>query len=277
MSVLVVCFPQKCHQIDRSFCSLKNGLNKKRCHDYVAVKLSLVLLLKHVAILFFETSELLHVERLELALGFLFVSGQLLLLHRLQTDSGIVTNTDNENASALLLAFIVLLIGEGNVDFRHVVGRVRRRAGVLQHGLSVTADKDDAGAAVVLCLNGQAILHRVLGSLAVNGQGVCVAGLAVAANTAEEEEGRDEDEGEKGNAEDGNEGIDHVVGAVVRVGVGTTGSKATDGLQARRLVAMNHGHSGNGDFLGASGQAVEDGSHGRIRLFNRLMGKCSVM
>lgn len=241
------------------------------------MKLLLSLLLKHVAVLFLETSELLHVERLELALGFLFVRGQLLFLHRLQADSGVVTNANNEDTPALALAFIVLLVGEGNVDFRHVVGRVRWRAGVLQHGLSVTADEDDAGTSVVLGLNGEAILHRVLGSLAVNGQSVGVACLAIAADTAEEKEGRDENEGEEGNAEDGNEGIDHVVGAIVRVGIGATGSKATDGLQARRLVAVNNGHPGNGDFVGASSQAVEDGGHGGLRLFSIRMGKCSII
>lgn len=232
--------------------------------DYVVVgRLSPIRsLLKHVAVLFLEPSQLLHVEGLELALGFLFVGRQLLLLHGLQTNRGIVADTYNEDASALALVVFALLVGEGDVDFRDVVGRVRRRAGVLQHGLAVAADKDDAGAAIVLGLNGEAVLPGVLADLVVDGQGLCIAGGAAAADAAEEEEGRDEDEGEEGDAEDGNEGVDHGVGAVVRVGVGATTNKATEGLQAGPLVALNDGHPGNGHFLGAGSQAVEDGGHG---------------
>ena len=114
-------------------------------------------LLEKSAVLLLETTNLIHVDGVESALGLLLVSGQLLIVHRLQTDSGVVTDTDVEDAATLGAALVVLLVGEGDVDFWHVIRGVRGRVGVGEHGLAVTADVDHARAAVVRSLDGETV------------------------------------------------------------------------------------------------------------------------
>lgn len=101
-------------------------------------------LLKHVAILFLEATNLVHVDGLELALGFLFVGRKLLFSHGFETDGGIVAYPDDEDAAALAVAVIVVLVGEGDVNLGDVVRRVGRRVRVLEHGLAISADDYDA-------------------------------------------------------------------------------------------------------------------------------------
>lgn len=95
-----------------------------------------------LVLLLLETSDVVHVDGVETALGLLLVGGQLLLLHRLQTNGGVVANAHNQHTPALVLAIGVLLVGEGDVNFRDVVWRVRRRVGVAEHGGTITADVD---------------------------------------------------------------------------------------------------------------------------------------
>lgn len=114
-------------------------------------------LLEESAVLLLQTADLVHVDGVESALGLLLVSRQLLVMHGLQTDSSVVTDTDIEDTTALGAALVILLIGERDVDFWHVIRRVRGGVGVGEHWLAVTADIDHARAAVVRSLNSETV------------------------------------------------------------------------------------------------------------------------
>lgn len=105
---------------------------------------SLVELLEHCPVLLFQSADPVHINGLELALGFLLVSRQLLVVHGLKANGGIVSNTHHQNAAALGTTMFIMFVGEGNVNLRDVVWRMRRRLRVLKHGLTVTTDIVDA-------------------------------------------------------------------------------------------------------------------------------------
>lgn len=83
--------------------------------------MSLVILLEDCPVLLLQAANLIHVNGLELALGFFLVCWQLLLLHRFQANGGIVTNPNDQDATTLGAAVLVVLVGEGNVDLRYIV------------------------------------------------------------------------------------------------------------------------------------------------------------
>lgn len=64
-----------------------------------------LLLFEKVVILLLQPANLVHVQRGKAILGLLLVGRKLLLLHRLQTDGGVVADANNEDASTLALAF----------------------------------------------------------------------------------------------------------------------------------------------------------------------------
>lgn len=186
------------------------------------------------AILLLEATNLVHINGVELALGLLLISRQLLVVHGLQADSGVVANTDDKNAATLGATLVILLVREGDVDLRDVVRRVRRRVRVGEHGATVPVDDEDAGAAVVRRLDGKATGVVVALVVIVRGQAVVLLALGLlahelhAAGAAEEEEDGDEDEGDEGNAEDDEHEVDHAVGAVVGGHVGSPSSEVVD-------------------------------------------------
>lgn len=108
-----------------------------------------------VAVLLLQASDLVHVDGVELALGLLLIGRELLLAHGLEANSSIVSDANNKDTSTLGAALLILLIREGNVNLRDVVGRVRRRVWIGEHRLAITTNDKDAGAAVVCCLNGK--------------------------------------------------------------------------------------------------------------------------
>lgn len=114
------------------------------------------ILLEQRAVLLLQAANLVNVNRLELTLDFLLVRWELLLLHGLQADCGIVTNAYDQDTTAFGLAVFVVLVGKGDVDLGDVIRRVRWRIGILEHGLAVAGDVVDAGAAIMRCLYFQA-------------------------------------------------------------------------------------------------------------------------
>lgn len=208
-------------------------------------------LLKQVAILFLEAANLIHVNGLELALGLLLIGGKLLFSYRFETNSGIVADSNNENAAALAVAVVVVLVRKGDVNFRYIIGRVGRRVGVLQHRLAVAANDNDTGATVVFGLNGEAVLEHGLLAGFVVGRQRFVAKLLHATGAAEEVEGGNENDGDKGEDEDGDDGVDHPIGAIF--GAGASGDESTEGLQARPLVAINNDRAKPQSRLGSLG------------------------
>jgi hypothetical protein len=203
-------------------------------------------------VLLLEAANLVHIERVELALGLLFVRGQLLLLHGLETDGGVLADADNEDAAVLVLAVGVLLVGEGDMDLGDVVGGVGRRLGAAKHRVAVTVDDEDGGAAVVGGLDGEAAVVVDAFGVVVRGQEL---GLhAALADTTDEPEAGDEDGGEEDEAEDKERQIKHPLV------VGTLGFGGDDGVAGKQGVAGS-------DFL-VEGRADEgaadvfDGGHG---------------
>lgn len=179
-------------------------------------------LLELRAVLLLEATDLVHVDRVELALGLLLVSGQLLVVHGLQADCRVIADANDKDSATLRAPLVVLLIGEGDVNLRNVVGRVRRRVGVGQHGVIVTVDYKDAGATVVLGLNSETtvVVAEVLGVVIRRKTFVFVVQSLgshhlQATSATEEEEDGNEDEGEKDNTEDDKHEVNHVVGAIV--------------------------------------------------------------
>lgn len=79
------------------------------------------ILLEQRAVLLLQAANLVNVNRLELTLDFLLVRWELLLLHGLQADCGIITNTHNQDTTALGLAVFVVFVGKGDVDLRNVI------------------------------------------------------------------------------------------------------------------------------------------------------------
>ena len=62
-------------------------------------------LFQKIAILLLQPANLVHVDRVETILGFLLVSRELFLLHRLQAYGSVVADADDQNLPALALAF----------------------------------------------------------------------------------------------------------------------------------------------------------------------------
>lgn len=116
----------------------------------------LIILLEQVPVLLLQSANVIHVNGLKLTLELLLVCWQLFVMHGLETDSGVVTNTHHKNATALGTSILVMFFGECNMDLRNVVGRMRGRVRVLKHWLAVTADVEDARPAIVSCFDGQA-------------------------------------------------------------------------------------------------------------------------
>lgn len=112
-------------------------------------------------------------------------------------------------------------------------------------------------------LDGQAVLeHGLLAGFIVGGQSLG-AELLQATLAAEEVEGGHENEGNKNENKDGDEGVDHLVGAIVRVGV--SGDESAEGRQAGPLGATlfeDNGHVGH-----RRQPQLRGGSHG-------LMARC---
>lgn len=173
------------------------------------MKLSTVLLL--------EAANVVHIDRVELALSLLLVGRELLVVHRLKTDSRVVANTDNEHTAALLSALLVLLIREGDVDLRDVIGGGRRRVGVGKHRTAVfLIDDEDAGTAVMCCLDGEsAVVGEALAVAVVVRRQTVLLGLkdllVLETGAAEKEEDGHENEAEKNKAEKAKHEVDHAV------------------------------------------------------------------
>ena len=172
------------------------------------MELSTVLLLK--------TANMIHVDRVELTLSFLLVSRELLVVHGLQTNSRVVANTDNKDAAVLLSALVVLLIGEGDVNLGNVIGGVRRRVGVGKHRTAVLVDDEDAGAAVMCCLDGEAaVVGESLAVAVVVRRQTILLGLdgllLLTTSAAEQEKDGDQNEAEEDKAEEAKHEVDHVV------------------------------------------------------------------
>lgn len=92
-------------------------------------------------LLLLETADLFDIDGDKLRVAFLLVGGELLILAGLEAN-GRLAESDHEDTTAAAAALVILLIRERNVDFRNVVGRVRRRGRVLEHGLSILEDND---------------------------------------------------------------------------------------------------------------------------------------
>lgn len=167
-------------------------------------------------VLLLEAANLVHVDRVELTLGLLLVGGQLLLVHGLQTDGRVITNADDKHTTALLSALLVLLIGEGDVNLGNVIGGVRRRVGVGKHRTAVLVDDEDAGAAVMCCLDGKAaVVGESLAIAVVVRRQTILLGLdgllLLTASAAEQEKDGDQNEAEEDKAEEAKHEVDHVV------------------------------------------------------------------
>lgn len=167
-------------------------------------------------ILLLEASNLVHVDRVEIALRLLLIGGQGLVLDGLETDGGVVADADNQDAAALEVALVVVFIGEGDVDLRHVVGGMRGGTRVLEHGLAVAADDEDARAAVVGSLDCQAAVVCHALAVVVGRQSVLLH-LALEALAADKEESRSDDQTEENEAEEDEGEVDEVVVAVVDI------------------------------------------------------------
>jgi hypothetical protein len=225
-------------------------------------------LLEGGAVLLLEATNLVHVQGVELALGFLLVGGQLLVvLHGLQADGGVVADADDEDAAGLALAAVIVLIGEGDVDLRDVVGGVRGRVGAPQHGLAVAADDEDAGAAVVSGLDGEAAVVAL--SVVVGRQHLALHAALVGAT--ENPEAGDEEEGKEDEAENDQHHVDHLlvvsVAAVFGIG-GVQGGSGVDDL--RGVIEAEASLQGSAD--------VVDGRHRGRRCSQRFrfvkLGDC---
>ena len=80
-----------------------------------------------VFVLLLETSDPVHIDRMEApaeSSSLLLICRELLLVQRLKSNAGLA-NTDDDYATTFPSSRLVVLIGEGNMDFRNVVGRVR--------------------------------------------------------------------------------------------------------------------------------------------------------
>jgi len=97
-------------------------------------------------LLLLQAADAVDVERHPARLALLLVGGELLLVEGLHADGG-VADADDDDAAALAAALLVVLVGEGDVDLGHVIGRVGRRVRVGEHGLAVLAEDEDAAAA----------------------------------------------------------------------------------------------------------------------------------
>jgi hypothetical protein len=213
-------FPKKKNRI-QSFVVTKSSrrvekaspatIGKKRSN-----KLGGISLLELSTVLLLKTADLIHVDRVELTLGLLLVGRELLIVHGLQANSGVVTNTDNKHAAVLLSALLVLLIREGDVNLWDVVRRVGRRVGVGKHGATVLVDNENTGATVVCCLDGKAaVVGKALAvAIVVRRQAVLFGlhgGLLLKTSAAEEEEDGDQNETEEDKAEKAKHQVDHAI------------------------------------------------------------------
>lgn len=170
-------------------------------------------LLVQVVVLLLQSTDLVHVNRVELTLGILLIGRELFLVHGLEAHSGIVADTDNKHPSAPGATLLILLVRKGYVNLRNVVGRVRRGIGIGEHGLTITTDDKDAGSAIVLRLDCESTV--ILGIVVCGKNLALSAQKLLAASSAEDEKDGDEDEGEEDKSEDRQHKVNHVVGAVV--------------------------------------------------------------
>jgi threonine synthase len=157
-------------------------------------------------VLLLEAANVVHIDRVELSLGLLLVGRKLLVIHRLKTDGRVITNTDNKHTAALLSALVVVLIGEGDMDLRDVIGGGRRRIGVGKHGTAVLVDDEDARAAVMCCLDGEAVMvdEALAVAVVVRRQAVLLGLkdlLLLETGAAEKEEDGHENEAEENKTE----------------------------------------------------------------------------
>ena len=95
--------------------------------------------------LFLQPTDAIHIDSVELAAALLLVGGEL-LVDGFEPDSGIVADTHDDDATVLVLALVVLLVGEGDVDLGYIVRGMGRRVGVREHRLAVL-EIDNARAA----------------------------------------------------------------------------------------------------------------------------------
>jgi hypothetical protein len=65
-------------------------------------------------LLLLQATNTVDIDRIELGFALLLIGGQLLVLQRFHAD-GSITDTYNNNATALSLAVLVMLIGKGDV------------------------------------------------------------------------------------------------------------------------------------------------------------------
>jgi hypothetical protein len=195
-------------------------------------------------VLLLEAADLVHVDGEKVLLTVLFVGGELLVADRLEADSGVVTDADNEDLAPLDLASLVMLVGEGDADLRDVVGGVWGRARVLEHGLAVATNDEDARSAVVLGLDGEASVVEAALVILVHGQSLVVE-LTLHAAAADEVEGRGGNEADKDETQEDEGKVNHPLLAILNVG-------ANVGFADNQQVSLDEidrRHSGGADLV----------------------------
>lgn len=143
---------------------------------------------------------------MEAATGFLLISRELLVLERLKTNT-ILTNSDDDYASALRAARLVVLVREGDAD----LGDGGRGCGwAVDHGGLLVVDIDAGGAAVGCGCDCQA---AVIGDWAVVrlvvGWELLASDGAGAADLADGEEGTCEEKGDEDEDHEGDQEVEH--------------------------------------------------------------------
>lgn len=202
--------------------------------------------MKEGAILLLEAANLVHVDRVEVAFSLLLISRELFIAHWLKAHGSILADADDKNASALGAAGLVVLVGKGNVNLRHVVGRMRRRPRVRQHRLAITTDDDGARPAIVFGLDGKAKVLWVLASVKLGvavGRKNFVTHTLLHTVTTEKEETRNEHESEEDDPQDQKKRVDHVVT------VATVGRQVVKRV-TRKNAAGQLRETGNSTVLG---------------------------
>lgn len=172
-----------------------------------------------LALLLLQASNIVHVDGVELVAALLLVGGELFLVQGLHADGGIIANAHDQNATTLPTTAVVLLLGEGDVNLRHVVGRVRGLVGVCQHWLPVLVEDQHARMAVS-GLDGQtAVVTGALGVLhdvVVLWEGVFAHSLLVVSHSSENKQDSAEEQAEDHDySQDDDQQVDDVGAALV--------------------------------------------------------------
>lgn len=137
-------------------------------------------------VLLLQAPDLVHVDGVELCAALLFVGRKLFLVQRLKSNRAFA-EPDNNNPATLLVALVVLLVGEGNMDLRDVVRGVWRLLRVGQHGLAVLEDDDTGPARSPFGLDGQTAMVSGPLDLVILRKGV-VAHLLLASHSPQDHE-----------------------------------------------------------------------------------------